>query len=72
MIYGCLNSFYLEPGEYDITLEFVTSPLRKAGNIISGISLLILCCSAVFPLIRARWSKKPGSPIAADLPSSDA
>jgi hypothetical protein len=65
MIYGCLNSFYLEPGEYDVTLEFVASSLRKTGNLISGISFLALCCLAVFLLIRARWGKTPGHPNAA-------
>ena len=65
MIYECLNSFYLEPGEYDVTLEFVTSPLRKAAGLISGIIFLALCCLAVFLLIRARWGKTPGHPNAA-------
>jgi hypothetical protein len=59
MIYGCLNSFYLEAGEYDVTLVFTTSPLRKAASIISGITLLTFVGLAVFLVIRARRHRKP-------------
>ena len=54
MIYECLNSFRLEAGDYEVTLEFVSSPARKAGNIISGISIVALCSLAVVLLVRRK------------------
>ncbi len=42
LAYQSLNGFDLPPGEYDVTLEFVRSPLRTAGTIISLISLVAL------------------------------
>jgi hypothetical protein len=58
MMYECLNSFYLQPGEYDLTVEFTTSPLRTAGNVITGTSIAILCIIGVFLLIRSRRDKR--------------
>jgi hypothetical protein len=72
MIYGCLNSFYLEPGDYDVTLEFTTSPLRKAATIISGITLLTFAGLAVFLVILARRPREPRVPVSADPPNPDA
>lgn len=57
MMYECLNSFYLEPGEYDVTLEFTTSPLRVAADIISGVTAIAVCAAVVFLLLR-RWHQK--------------
>jgi hypothetical protein len=57
VMYECLNSFYLEPGEYDVTLEFTTSPLRIAANVISGVTALLVCSTSVFLLLR-RWRQK--------------
>lgn len=37
-----LNGFDLPAGEYDVTLQFVASPLRTAGVVISGITVLAL------------------------------
>ena len=62
IIYQCLNSFYLEPGEYDITLEFGTSPLRTAGNLISGITFLIICSVAALLLIRNKRRRGSAPP----------
>ena len=58
IMYECLNSFYLEPGEYDVTLEFTTSPLRIAGNVISVIAALLVCSIVVFLLIRERRKRR--------------
>ncbi|MCX5991417.1 MAG: hypothetical protein NTZ04_03685 [Chloroflexi bacterium] len=58
MMYECLNSFYLERGEYDVTLEFTTSPLRIAGNVITGTSIAILCIIGVFLPIRSRRDRR--------------
>jgi hypothetical protein len=57
VMYECLNSFYLEPGEYDVILEFTTSPLRMAAYVISGLSAFLVCSTSVFLLIR-RWRQK--------------
>ena len=54
MIYECLNSFRLEAGDYEVTLEFVSSSARKGGNIISGISIVALCSLAVVLLVRKK------------------
>jgi len=54
VIYECLNSFYLEPGEYNVTLEFTTSPSRIAANVISGMTVVILLLLGVFLLFRRR------------------
>jgi hypothetical protein len=72
MIYGCLNSFYLEAGEYVVALEFTTSPLRKAATIISAITLLTFVGLAVFLVIVARRPREPRVPVSADTPNSDA
>lgn len=53
VIYECLNSFYLEPGEYEVTVEFTTSPLRIAANVISGVMALLVCCTAF--LLLGKW-----------------
>jgi hypothetical protein len=55
--YECLNSFELDSGEYDVSLEFKTQPLRIAGNIISAIAALLVCSTSIFLLIR-RWRRK--------------
>ena len=52
-----LNGFNLQPGEYDVTLEFVASPLRIAGIVISGISTLLVLLVGVVLLMRWRSSK---------------
>jgi hypothetical protein len=57
IMYECLNSFYLEPGEHDVTLVFTTSPLRIAANVISGLTALLLCSTGVFLLLR-EWRRK--------------
>lgn len=48
MSYESLNGFDLPPGEYDVTLEFVPSPLRTAGTIITLISLMALLLAGAF------------------------
>jgi hypothetical protein len=58
----CLNSFYLEPGEYDVTLEFGTSPLRTAGNFITVVAVLLVGSFAVFLLIRRIRSRRLRQP----------
>jgi hypothetical protein len=55
--YESLNGFDLQPGEYDVTLEFVASPLRTAGIVISGISTLLVLLVGVVLLMRWRSSK---------------
>ncbi|MDM7999094.1 MAG: hypothetical protein QUS33_03600 [Dehalococcoidia bacterium] len=40
LTYQALNGFSLQPGEYDVTLEFTTSSLRTAGTAISMASIL--------------------------------
>jgi hypothetical protein len=57
MMYECLNSFYLEPGGYEMIVEFTTSPLRIAANLISGLAALLVCSTGVFLLLR-RWRQK--------------
>ena len=57
LVYQALNGFYLEAGEYDITLEFVSSPLRIAGNVITGVASCILCSLGVSVLVM-RWREK--------------
>jgi hypothetical protein len=57
MMYECLNSFYLEPGEYNLTLEFTTPPLRIAANVVSGVTALLVCSTSLFLLLR-RWRQK--------------
>jgi len=57
LVYQALNGFYLEAGEYDITLEFVSSPLRIAGNVITGVASCILCSLGVSVLVM-RWKEK--------------
>lgn len=42
MAYASLNSFELPAGEYDVALEYVPSPQRTTGAIISGVGLLAL------------------------------
>jgi len=48
----------LEPGEYDVTLEFTTSRLGIAGNVISGMTAVILLLLGVFLLFRRRRQKR--------------
>jgi hypothetical protein len=57
VVYQALNGFYLEAGEYDITLEFAISPLRIAGNVITGVAVCILCLLGVY-LLAKRWQDK--------------
>ena len=57
LVYQSLNGFYLEAGEYDITLEFVTSPLRIAGNVIAGVTWCALCLLVMLLLFR-RWFER--------------
>jgi hypothetical protein len=57
MMYECLNSFYLEPGEYEVIVEFTTSPLRIAANVISGGVALLVCSTGLFLLLK-RWRQK--------------
>jgi hypothetical protein len=57
LVYEALNGFYLEAGEYDITLEFVTSPLRIAGDAVTGVSILVLCSLGIYVLVRM-WQEK--------------
>jgi uncharacterized membrane protein len=47
-----LNGFHLQPGEYDITLEFRTSSLRTAGTIISGITITLLLLVGLYLFTR--------------------
>jgi len=54
LLYESLNGFYLEAGEYEITLEFVSSPWRRAGNFISGISVIMIGAVAVYLWIRKK------------------
>jgi hypothetical protein len=58
IIYECLNSFCLEPGEYNVTLEFRISPLRVAASVISGLTALLVCSTAVFLLVRKRQERQ--------------
>lgn len=58
LMYECLNGFYLDPGEYDLTLEFTTSPLRIAGNVISGVSALLVLSSGVVLLLHKRRNSR--------------
>lgn len=58
----CLNSFYLEPGEYDVTLEFGTSPLITAGNLVSGLTFLTTCSVAALLLIRNKRRRGSAPP----------
>jgi len=62
IIYQALNGFYLEPGEYDITLEFSISPLRTAGNVITVVTVLLLGSFTVFLLIRRIRSRRHRQP----------
>ncbi|MBN2098057.1 MAG: hypothetical protein JW753_00515 [Dehalococcoidia bacterium] len=57
LTYQALNGFYLDAGEYDITLEFTTSPLRVAGNIVTLVSFCVLCSLGVLLLVN-RWRNK--------------
>jgi hypothetical protein len=57
MIYECLNSFYLEPGEHDLTIEFATSPLRTVASVISLAASLLVCCAGILLVLR-RWRQK--------------
>lgn len=50
MAYASLNSFDLPAGQYDVVLEYVPSPERTAGNIISGISVLGMLLASAFHL----------------------
>ncbi len=53
--FECINGFDLPAGEYDVVLEYTPSPLRAAGCILSGASLLLLLASAALLLaLRAR------------------
>ncbi len=56
LTYEALNGFNLQAGEYDVTLEFRTSSLRTAGNIVTLVSLLLLCSTVAFLLVRNRRS----------------
>jgi hypothetical protein len=58
IMYECLNSFYLEPGEHDVTLDFTTSPPRIAGNVISVTAALLVCSAGVSLLIRERRKRR--------------
>jgi hypothetical protein len=58
LIYQALNGFYLEAGEYDIALQFVTSQLRIAGNVITGATICLLCLVGVFLLIKSCRNKR--------------
>jgi len=57
VVYQALNGFYLEAGEYDVTLDFAISPLRIAGNVITGVTVCILCLLGVY-LLAKRWQDK--------------
>jgi hypothetical protein len=57
LVYQALNGFYLEAGEYDVTLEFASSPLRIAGNVITVVAVCILCLLGVYLLVK-RWQEK--------------
>jgi hypothetical protein len=57
LVYQALNGFNLEAGEYDITLEFVSSPWRIAGNAITGVMVSILCSLGLYVMAR-RWREK--------------
>jgi hypothetical protein len=54
LVYQALNGFYLEAGEYDVTLEFANSPLRTAGNIITIAAIIILLLLGVFFVFK-KW-----------------
>ena len=58
LTYGCLNGFRLEPGEYDLTLEFRTPPLRTAGNVLSGITAAALSLLSVLLVLKRRREKR--------------
>jgi hypothetical protein len=73
LIYQALNGFYLEAGEYDVTLEFANSPLRVAGNVITGVTLCILCLFCVF-FLAGRWrsnSKAQNGPRTLEPPRAE-
>jgi hypothetical protein len=55
--YESLNSFDLQPGDYDVKLKFVPSTLRTAGGIISSISALLVLLVGVVLLMRWRSRK---------------
>ena len=60
IIYEALNGFYLEAGNYDVTLEFVSSPWRKAGNFLSGISIVIIGAVVVYLWVRKKRRHQQG------------
>jgi hypothetical protein len=61
--YESLNGFDFQPGEYDVTLEFVASPLRTAGTVISGICTLLSLLVGVVLLMKWRSSKAKVEPV---------
>lgn len=60
VIFEALNGFYLEAGEYEVTLEYVSSPWRIAGNLLSGISVIIIVVGAVYLWIRKKRRQQQG------------
>jgi hypothetical protein len=54
IMFECLNGFRLEPGEYDLTLGFTTSPLRTASDVISGVTAFLVCSAGGLLLVQKR------------------
>ena len=59
MAYQFANSWWIEEsGEHTITLEFTVSGERKAGRIISLLTLVALFALFVSGQIKGRWVKR--------------
>lgn len=69
IMYECLNSFPLEAGEYEVTLQFTTTPLRQAAGVITASSIVLCCLVAAFLLLRGRRTNRPAAP---DSPHDEA
>jgi|GEM_PF-1939844 len=66
IMYECLNAFHLEPGEYDVTLAFTPSPLRRASGVITAATIVLCCLMAALLLFRRKPGRRPAIPRSSD------
>ncbi|MCX5998802.1 MAG: YfhO family protein, partial [Chloroflexi bacterium] len=66
LVCQALNSFSIEAGKHEVTLEFVSSPLRKAGNVISVVSLGVLCAAGILVLLKRRRKRMQAATVSTE------